>query len=1207
MIDRKELLKDLQRQVRRLEDDLREQIAALDEVYVRLRAEYDHAFKLGRTAATWTAWRDDRVTQAAVAWVLGTVFVRFCEDNRLLASPCLAGPSSERMTLAEEAQEQFFQDCPAETDRGWLLASFDAIRVAKATDLLFSEQHNPLYQIPVSHDAAKALIAFWRRRGEDGKLVHDFRDPAWDTRFIGDLYGDLSRGTRFLGDLYQGVSESARKTYALLQTPEFVEEFILDLTLKPAIDEFGYDVVKLIDPTCGSGHFLLGAFRRLLAKWQVHSPDRDPQERVRLALEAIHGVDVNPFAVAIARFRLLLVALRAAGFTTLAQASGYSFPINIAVGDSLIRARQLAIEGLGDEIAEFQYATEDLDEFPRILSDGRYHIVVGNPPYVTVKDRKLNQLYRERYNACHMQYALSVPFAQRFFELARTADTDGRGAGYVGLITANSFMKREFGKKLIEEFFAQRVELTHVIDTSGVYIPGHGTPTVILIGQCLRKHGQYRADTVRAILGVRGEPSAPDNPAKGLVWRSIIENIDHPGVENEFISVLDLPRERLGTHPWTLSGAGAIELLDFLQETAAQRLDSVTESVGFMALTREDDAYFVDNATARRCGILKETRPVGDGMSIRDWSVYPFISTVFPYTSDGARPQASLHAQRFLWPNQRLLAIRRALSGTHEQRGLPWFTYSDFHPDRWASGKRLAFAFVATHNHFVLDRGRKVFNRSAPVIKLPAGVSEEEHLRLLGVLNSSTTCFWLKQLSHDKGIRGEGGGFTSDDWEHFYEFTGTKLEELPLPEAYPLELAQQLDELAQRLGRVSPAAVAAERMPTREGLAEARRQWEATRGRMIALQEELDWQVYSLYGLLVDELTAPVERVPELRLGERAFEIVLARKMAAGEVETEWFVRHRSTPITEVPGHWPAEYRAVVEKRIGVIESNRSIALIERPECKRRWATEGWEAMEAKALREWLLDRCEARDLWFHHVDGMEQPRLLTTSQLADELRRDPDVVAVGELRYAGKDLGAVVAELVADEHVPYLAALRYKDSGLQKRADWEHTWDLQRQEDAAPTEEGKRKIRDGILVPPKYGSGDFLKTSYWRNRGKLDVPKERFISYPHASRDGDPALLLGWAGWDHREQAQALATLVVEREQSDGWGPELLAPLLAGLRELLPWVRQWHSDFHPAYGGSPAMVYVGFLADYQNRLHLTDQELASWRPPKAARGRRKA
>ncbi|MCA1676052.1 MAG: hypothetical protein LC799_29055, partial [Actinobacteria bacterium] len=70
--------------------------------------------------------------------------------------------------------------------------------------------------------------------------------------------------TRFLGDLYQDLSETARDRFALLQTPEFVEEFILDLTLTPATEEFGLDGLRVIDPTCGSGHFLLGVFHRLV-------------------------------------------------------------------------------------------------------------------------------------------------------------------------------------------------------------------------------------------------------------------------------------------------------------------------------------------------------------------------------------------------------------------------------------------------------------------------------------------------------------------------------------------------------------------------------------------------------------------------------------------------------------------------------------------------------------------------------------------------------------------------------------------------------------------------------------------------------------------------------------------------------------------------------------------------------------------------------
>jgi hypothetical protein len=47
----------------------------------------------------------------------------------------------------------------------------------------------------------------------------------------------------------------------------------------------------------------------------------------------------------------------------------------------------------------------------------------------------------------------------------------------------------------------------------------------------------------------------------------------------------------------------------------------------------------------------------------------------------------------------------------------------------------------------------------------------------------------------------------------------------------------------------------------------------------------------------------------------------MARQIAEGELETAWFARHGSTPITEIPAHWPDDYRAVVERRIALIET----------------------------------------------------------------------------------------------------------------------------------------------------------------------------------------------------------------------------------------------------------------------------------------------
>ena len=187
----------------------------------------------------------------------------------------------------------------------------------------FDEAHNPLWQLPISGDAASRLIGLWDA----------LDDAAEDVRPVFD-FTDRQRDTRFLGDLYQDLSEDAKKRFALLQTPIFVESFILDRTLTPALAEYGLPAVKVIDPTCGSGHFLIGAFERLFAAWQDREPGVPMPELAQRALRAVHGVDLNPFAVAIARFRLIVASLNACGIKRLADAPGWE--LRLACGDSLL-------------------------------------------------------------------------------------------------------------------------------------------------------------------------------------------------------------------------------------------------------------------------------------------------------------------------------------------------------------------------------------------------------------------------------------------------------------------------------------------------------------------------------------------------------------------------------------------------------------------------------------------------------------------------------------------------------------------------------------------------------------------------------------------------------------------------------------------------------------------------------------------------------
>lgn len=1073
MINASQLLADLTKLLKRLEADLLQRIEEVPDLKASLQAEWQAARDAERCAETFESWVDQVITQSGVHWLLSCVFLRFMEDNQLVERPWLggtpdSGPYGNRLALARDRHHAYFQAHPHESDRDYLLAAFREAGHLPGLQTFFDEAHNPVFRLGISGDAAMALLKFWWEVDADtGALQHDFTDPTWNTRFLGDLYQDLS--------------EATRKRYALLQTPEFVEEFILDRTLTPALREFGYREVRLIDPTCGSGHFLLGAFHRLLVEWQRNEPARNPVDLAQKALDAVAGVDLNPFAVAIARFRLLVAALQASGVQRLANA--HDFQISVAIGDSLLHGTRFGLTQSQDLFDAAQthadtglahaYASEDLAQVQRILGR-QYHAVVGNPPYIVVKDAALNAAYRQKYASCHRQYSLGAPFTERFFELAVTGAA-GKGAGFVGLITANSFMKREFGSKLIEQVLP-RLDLTHVVDTSGAYIPGHGTPTVILLG----RHRAPVDAGVRTVMGIKGEPSTPADPAHGLVWSAIVGQIDQEGSESDFVSVVDTPRKTLGQHPWSIGGGGAADVNEAIESVCSKRLKDISDVFSGTGRTSADDVLTAPPEAFARAGLTSCVKPLVEGDQIRDWCVTERDAILTPYSESGLMHLESIPLpHRWMWPTRTVMANRMAFGNkTYLEEGRAWWAWHQISLGRLNYSFAITFAFVATHNHFVLDRGGKVFKQSAPVIKLPAGSSEDEHLGLLGLLNSSVACFWLKQVMHDKGNGGIGGGIASDDWERFYEFTSTGIKDFPLCPDRPLVSARQLDTLAQQLACVQPAALlasdliaygdypasaigpldprnpdtAASRL-SRASLDVAHAQAEQLRGQMIAWQEELDWECYEYYSCLrlCDKGYRPYfsQNPPAIALGQRAFEIVLARRMAAGREQTTWFERHGSTPITDIPTHWPEDYRAVVQRRIDAIEQDKTIALLERPEFKRRWNSPRWPDMEQAALRAALLARLEAPTLWPASAD---QPAQLTsTARLADAVARDPAFMHLAAL-YAGHadfDLPQLVAELVASEAVPALPTQRYTDTGLRKRQQWQATWALQRREDA--------------------------------------------------------------------------------------------------------------------------------------------------------------
>ena len=800
---------------------------------------------------------------------------------------------------------------------------------------------------------------------------------------------------------------------------------------------------------------------------------------------------------------------------------------------------------------------------------------MGNPPYITCKDPVLREEYRQAYDSAAGKYALAAPFTERFFQLAEPG-------GYVGMINANSFMKREFGKALIEKALP-RVELTEVIDTSGAHIPGHGrTPTVMLFG----RNRTPVTDKVRVVMGKHGDPVSPEKPEQGHVWSAIAEHHMQIGFENDYISIAEVPRETLGKHPWSLGGGGAAELKESLEERCEKRLGEISDEIGFASFPGLDDLFLQPAGVLKRWGLGDRLiRPAVVGEDVRDWAMAPSAEALVPYDLHTHAPlplEDGSAWHRAVWPLRTTVNSTVSFGGkTRGALGDDWWLWYRWQSERYLAPYRLTFAEVATHNHFFLDRGGRVFKQTAPIIKLPPAASEDDHLVLLAYLNSSTVCFWMKQVAHPKGsASGDLNKEKGKPEDNRFAFSGTALANMPIPtlSSNLADLAREMELLASKRAECEPSRAlgraAEETADPQHVLTISQQEAEHLLARMVAVQEDIDWAVYALVGLTKDAVVGRWSPDATLDKDERPFACESTpHSLRSSDVEL-----------------WRA--------RKAAIAGSAELALIETPVNKRRWrGARGVFATKAATYPERAVDAARVKLAEW----AEEQLRNETAPLRVREIvARSTDRIQQLSRIVAGDDLSAALVQSISPASVPFLGPLTYSPDGLAKKAVWERTWELQRAED-----QGQQN--GAITAPPKYTPDDYQEFSYWNNRGKLDVPKERFISYPDLERDDDKSPLVGWAGWNHLLRAQALATLFQERKDQHGWTKERLVPILAGLLELIPWLKQWHNAPDPAFDGQRmGDVYEAFASEKARSLGVTLDELRAWRPADARNGKRK-
>jgi hypothetical protein len=485
---------------------------------------------------------------------------------------------------------------------------------------------------------------------------------------------------------------------------------------------------------------------------------------------------------------------------------------------------------------------------------------------------------------------------ERIFRLAIAS-------GYTGQITANSFMRREFGKKLVEEFLPT-IDLTHVIDTAGAFIPGHATPTVILFGRRRSPIGP----SIRAVMGIRGEPETPADPSRGKVWSEILRGIELSEFDGRFVTVLDRPRQQFHKHPWSVGGGGAAELKMFLDECGMQVLSDIVIAIGVFGMTNAEAAMLAPLEAFRRRKVEPGVvRAIITGEAVRDWETDAVESSLFPYR-DGRLVAISDYPGMgsWLWPVRTSLGSRATFSKlTYFAEGRPWWSWHQVALERLASPLTITFANIASHNHFALDRTNSVFNVTAFVIKCDPDAPETDYLAILGLMNSSVAGFWLKQVAHQKQMTAGDGIRFEVRSKVPYAFSGTQVGEFPIPSTFnePLfrdqlvKLTNLADNAAAQLSRLTAESVI--QLAVSRGT-DLRMEWETMRlqrnsvqSRLVWLQEEIDFLVYVMFGLAQKELlSGKLDSTTPMVPGERPFEII------AGE-SPEGF-----TVPANVPGEW---------------------------------------------------------------------------------------------------------------------------------------------------------------------------------------------------------------------------------------------------------------------------------------------------------------